>query len=239
MYSIFKKEINQFFSSLTGYITIIVFLVVCGLFLWVFDNNILDNGFASMDQFFTISPWIMMFLLPALTMRSFADEYKVGTIEILSTLPITENQLVLGKFISSFLLVLFSIVPTLLYVFTIAQLSGGNIDSGGIIGSYIGLLFLCAAFTATGLYTSSLSNNQVVAFIASVFINFLLYAGFESISRLQVFQNGLDYIISQLGMQFHYDSISRGVLDTRDLIYFISIVFLFLLATRLNISKRK
>ncbi len=239
MLSIYKKEINQFFSSLTGYIAIIVFLAVCGLFLWIFDENILDFGYATLDKFFLFAPWVMLFLLPALTMRSFSDEFKSGTIEVLYTLPLREQDIILGKYAAALTFVLFALLPTGLYVFTIFRLSGGNVDSGGLIGSYIGLLFLSAAFTAVGVFCSSLSNNQVAAFLIGVFVNFMLYSGFESISRLGLLGDGVDYIISQFGMQFHYNSISRGVLDTRDLIYFISVLILFLAATRLSLLKRR
>jgi len=239
MLSIFKKELNSFFSSLIGYMAIIVFLLAGGLFMWVFDNNILDYGYANLDKFFLFAPWIMLFLLPAITMRSFSDEYRSGTIEILSTLPLRARDIILGKYLAAFVLVIFSILPTLLYVFTIATLSKGNIDTGGIIGSYIGLLFLCGAYTAVGLFCSALTANQVIAFILAVFANFILYAGFESLSRMDFLSGGGDYIISQLGMQFHYNSISRGLLDTRDLVYFLSLIALFVLATALMVDRRK
>ncbi|HOZ51169.1 MAG TPA: gliding motility-associated ABC transporter permease subunit GldF [Chitinophagaceae bacterium] len=242
MVSIFKKELNSFFSSLVGYMAIIVFLLVCGFFMWVVpNNNMLDYGYATMDKFFVFAPWVLMFLLPALTMRSFSDEYKGGTIEILSTIPLTENQIILGKFFASFVLVLFSILPTLLYVYTISHLSiiQGNLDSGGILGSYIGLLFLSAAFTAIGIFCSSVTSNQVIAFLIAIFTNFILYAGFETMSKMPFLGNGIDYIVSQIGMQFHYNSISRGLLDSRDIVYFLSIVAIFILATRLSLQKRK
>lgn len=241
MISIFRKELHTFFSSLVGYIAIIVFLVVCGFFLWLIpENNMLDYGYANMDKFFDLAPWVLLFLIPAITMRSFADEFKSGTIEILSTLPLKEYQLIGGKFLSSFVLVLFSILPTLVYIFTLASLSiiSNNLDTGGMIGSYIGLIFLAGAFTAVGLFCSSFTNNQIIAFLAAVFLNFILYGGFETMSRLPVLANGADYIVSQIGMQFHYNSISRGVIDTRDLIYFISIIVIFLLATQLMLQKR-
>lgn len=242
MYSVYIKELNAFFSSLIGYISILLFILVIGFFLWLDPgSNILTDGYATLDKFFIMTPWVIMFLIPALTMRSFADEFKSGTIEILSTLPISEYNIVVGKFLASFSLVLISLIPSVLYIFTISQLSviKGNIDSGGIIGSYIGLLFLNAAFTAVGLFCSSLTTNQVIAFLIAVFVNFILFTGFESLSQISAFNNGLDYIISQIGMQFHYNSISRGALDSRDIIYFLSIVILFILATKLSIEKRK
>lgn len=242
MYYIFRKELNSFFSSLIGYMAIVVFLLVCGFFMWVVPNaNLLDYGYASMDKFFAFAPWVMMFLLPALTMRSFSDEFRAGTIEVLSTLPLKESSVIIGKFLASLVLVIFSLLPTLLYVYTLSNLAiqKGNMDSGGIIGSYTGLLFLSAAFTAIGVFCSSLNSNQVVVFLLAVFANFILYAGFETMSRLPVLANGADYFISQLGMQYHYYSLSRGVLDSRDMVYFLSVVVLFILATRLSLQKRK
>jgi ABC-2 type transport system permease protein len=242
MISIFKKELHAFFSSLVGYIAIIVFLVVCGFFLWIMpDENILDYGYATMDKFFTLAPWVLLFLIPAITMRSFSEEFKSGTIEVISTLPITENQLIGGKFLASFLLVVFSILPTLVYLLTLASLSSivNNLDSGGIFGSYIGLMFLAGAFTAVGLFCSSCTNNQIIAFLAAVFLNFILFNGFAILSQLPVFANGIDFIITQIGMQFHYTSISRGVLDTRDVCYFLSVIVVFMLASKLMLDRRK
>lgn len=242
MYSIFRKELNSFFSSLVGYIAVAVFLLVCGFFMWIAPNsNILDYGYATMDKFFAFAPWVLMFLLPALTMRSFSDEYRSGTIEILSTIPLTEYQIILGKFLASLALVIFSLLPTLLYVYTIGHLSiiKGNLDSGGILGSYIGLFCLSGAFTAVGIFCSSLTQNQVIAFLIAIFANFILFAGFETLSKLPVLENGPDYLISQIGMQFHYTSISRGLLDSRDIVYFLSLVALFILATRLSLQQRK
>ncbi|MBL7765602.1 MAG: gliding motility-associated ABC transporter permease subunit GldF [Chitinophagaceae bacterium] len=242
MISIYKKELNLFFSSLVGYIAIIVFLLVCGFFMWVVpDSNMLEYGYATMDKFFISAPWILMFLLPALTMRSFADEYKGGTIEILSTLPLKESQIILGKFLASLTLMVFSLLPTLIYVFTLSSLSvvANNLDTGGITGSYIGLFFLSAAFTAVGTFCSSLTSNQVIAFLMAVFTNFILYSGFDTLSRMPFVSGTPEYIISQIGMQFHYASISRGLLDTRDIVYFISVTIIFLTATSLSLQKRK
>jgi ABC-2 type transport system permease protein len=201
----------------------------------------LDFGYASMDKFFALAPWIILFLIPALTMRSFSDEYKAGTIEVLFTLPLKDREIILGKFFASSLIVVFAIFPTLLYVITLASLSviKNNVDTGAIIGSYIGLLFLCGAFTSIGLFASSISNNQVIAFLIAVFINFIVFAGFETISKIPMFDNGIDYILSQIGMQFHYDSISRGLIDSRDMIYFMSVIALFILAARIALGKRK
>jgi hypothetical protein len=241
MKSIIRKELNIFFSSVIGYMAIIVFLLICGLFLWVFENNILDYGYATMDRFFVLAPWVYMFLQPAISMRSFSEEIKSGTIELLYTLPISPSKIIIGKFLANFLIAVFSTLLTLFYVYTISHLSSvkSGIDYGGILGSYLGLLFLCAAFTAVGIFSSSLTPNQVVAFVIGIVANFLLFAGFDMIAKLPVFSNGIDYIISQFGMQFHYNSISRGLLSTRDFIYFISVVGLFLFATGIVLDKRK
>ena len=241
MKSIFLKEIRSFFSSLVGYFVIVLFLLVAGLFMWVMpDTNIPDFGYASMDRFFSFAPWLLIFLIPAITMRTFSDEFKSGTIEFLATKPLQNKDIILGKFFASFVLVIISILPTLLYVYSISALAITNheLDMGSIIGSYLGLLFLVAAFTSIGLFCSASTENQIIAFLLSVFVSFLLYMGFESVSKLPFFAGMLDYYISQFGMTFHYNSISRGVLDSRDLVYFLSISALFLLGTNLFLQKR-
>ncbi|HTB51322.1 MAG TPA: gliding motility-associated ABC transporter permease subunit GldF [Ferruginibacter sp.] len=240
MWSICKKELHQFFSSLTGYIAITLFLLVNGLFLFVLkDSNIFDFGYASLDKFFELAPWILLFLIPAITMRTLSDEFKTGTFEILQTKPLTKWQIVLGKYFSILFVLLLVIVPTFLYIFTIKALSaGGGIDSGGITGSYIGLFLLATVFSAIGLCCSSFTNNAVVAFLLSAFACLLLYFGFNAVSKLPVFQGSADYYIEMLGIDFHYRSISRGVLDTRDIVYFGSIIYLFLLITVKNLHKK-
>ncbi|HNU88270.1 MAG TPA: gliding motility-associated ABC transporter permease subunit GldF [Ferruginibacter sp.] len=240
MWSICKKELQQFFSNLTGYITIILFLLVSGLFLFVLpDSNIFDFGYASLDKFFELAPWILLFLVPAITMRTLADEFKGGTFEILQTRPLSRWQIVLGKYVSILIVLLFVIIPTLVYVFTIKSLSTqGGIDGGGILGSYIGLFLLAAVFAAIGLCCSGFTNNAVVAFLVSAFACLVLYFGFNALSRLSFLVNGPDYYVEMLGIDFHYRSISRGVLDSRDLVYFISIIFLFLLITVKNLRKK-
>ena len=233
MIAILKKEFNSFFSSPIAYLVIGVFLLINGLFLWVFkdDFNLLNAGFADLNPFFFLAPWILLFLIPAITMKSFADEFNNGTIEILKTRPISNWQIVLGKFWASLLLVIIALAPTLIYVYTIYQLGNpvGNIDFGSTIGSYIGLLFLAATYTAIGLFTSTLSKNQIVAFILGVFITFILFYGFDSISNS--FANE-SLSIQKIGINEHFKSISRGVIDTRDLIYFISVTFFFLFITK-------
>jgi ABC-2 type transport system permease protein len=239
MWPICKKELRQFFSSLTGYIAIIVFLLVNGLVLFVFRNNILENGYATLDDFFSFAPWVLLFLISAITMRSFPDEFKSGTFEILGTRPLSKWQVVTGKFFGSLIVAVIALIPTVVYYFTINHLaSTTGIDSGAAAGSYLGLLLLTAVFTSIGVCVSSFTTNAVVAFIISLIACVLLYFGFSAISQLPVFSNGLDYYIEMLGINFHYQSISRGVIDTRDLVYFLSLVIFFLLVTRQNLQKR-
>jgi ABC-2 type transport system permease protein len=240
MWSVCKKEFRQFFSSLTGYIAIVVFLLLNGLFLFVFpDTNILDFGYATLDKFFELSPWILLLLIPAITMRSFADEFKGGTFEILQTRPLRRWQVVGGKYTGSLLVVIIALVPTIIYAISVEKLSAlGGIDTGGTIGSYIGLIFLAAVFVAIGVCCSSFTGNAVVAFIAGAFVCFLLYSGFNAISRIPALASGADYYVEMLGIDFHYRSISRGVVDSRDIIYFLSIILFFLVLTSRNLLKR-
>ena len=239
MWPVCKKELRQFFSSLTGYIAIIVFLLANGLVLFVFEDNILDFGYASLDKFFQLAPWILLLLIPAITMRSFADEFKGGTFEILQTRPLSRWQITGGKYFGSLAVVVVALLPTIVYFFSIQQLSSNEgIDTGAAIGSYIGLFFLAAVFTAIGISISSFTNNAVVAFIISLIACSLLYYGFNAISRLPGLEGGADYYVEMIGIDFHYRSISRGVIDTRDVIYFLSVIFLFLTITNRNLLKR-
>lgn len=228
MKSILLREIKSFFGSPTGYLVIAIFLLLNGMFLWVFEGefNILNSGFADLSPFFTISPWILIFLIPAVTMRSFSDERKQGTLELLLTKPLTVWQIVQGKFFGAMLLIVIAIIPTFIYVYVISSygMPEGNIDMGSTIGSYFGLLFLIGSYTAIGIFTSALSENQIVAFILSVFLCFFFYFAFGGISTFLGGQNFLE----SLGMESHFRSMSRGVLDSRDIIYFISICVLFL-----------
>lgn len=240
MGSIFKKELNQFFSNLTGYIAIILFLIINAVFLFMLqDSSIFEFGYASLDKFFELAPWVFMFLVPAITMRSLSDEFRTGTFEILKTKPLSAWQIVLGKYFSVLVVLLLAILPTMIYVITIKTLgTQAGIDSGGIIGSYIGLFLLAAVFSAISLCCSGFTNNAVVAFLVSAFSCLILYFGFNALSKLPFFANALDYYIEMLGIDFHYRSISRGVLDSRDLVYFTSIIFIFLLATVKNLHKK-
>ena len=208
-------------------------------FLFFPQSNILDFGYATLDQFFELAPWILLLLIPAITMRSFSDEFKTGTFEILQTKPLSNWQLVAGKFLGSFFVVLIALIPTLLYPFMINSLSmQGGIDVGATIGSYIGLLFLAAVFIAISICCSSLTNNAVVAFIISAFVCFVVYSGFNAISQIPNLEAGADYYLEMLGIDFHYRSISRGVIDSRNIIYFLSVILLFLLFTKRNIARR-
>jgi len=239
MWSVCNKELRHFFSSLTGYIAIVVFLLVNGLVLFVFEDNIFDYGYATLERFFDLAPWILLLLIPAITMRSFAEEFKTGTYEILQTRPLSRAQIIGGKYLGSFIVVFIALVPTVIYIFSIQRLSSNEgIDMGATIGSYIGLMFLAAVFTSIGVCASSFTNNAVVAFIASLVGCALLYYGFDAISRLPGLTNGFDYYLEMAGIDFHYHSMSRGVIDTRDVIYFLSMITLFLAITNRNLLKR-
>lgn len=229
MKALLLREIKSFFGSPVGYLVVAVFLLLNGLFLWVFEGqyNILNSGFADLTPFFTIAPWILIFLIPAVTMRSFSDEMKQGTLELLLTKPLSMWQIVGGKFLGAMLLIIIAIIPTLVYVFVIWELGmpAGNIDLGSTIGSYFGLLFLIAAYTAIGIFTSALSDNQIVAFLLSVLGCFVFYFAFEALAGLIPAASNL---ISGLGMDSHFQSMARGVIDTRDVLYFVSVTILFL-----------
>jgi len=240
--AILNKEIRSFFSSLIGYLVVGIFLTLCSLFLFVFNGsyNILDNGFADLKPFFDLAPWIFIFLIPAITMKSFAEENKLGTMELLLTKPIGTWNLVLGKFLGAFLVSLIAILPSLVYVFTVYSLGDppGNLDIGASLGSYIGLLLLAASYTAIGVFASSLTNNQITAFIVAVFLCFFLFFAFEGINDFKLFGNST-YGIEYLGISYHYKSMSRGVLDTRDLVYFLSLIILFISLTYFKINSNK
>ncbi|SDX46657.1 gliding motility-associated ABC transporter permease subunit GldF [Flavobacterium degerlachei] len=240
MKAILLREIKSFFGSPIGYLVIALFLILNGLFLWVFDGeyNLMNTGFADMTPFFTLSPWILIFLIPAVTMRSFSDEKKQGTLELLLTKPLSIWQIVNGKFLGALLLIIMAIIPTFIYVVVISKLGmpEGNIDMGSTIGSYFGLVFLIAAYSAIGIFTSTLSDNQIVAFIISVFVCFFFYFGFEGLASMTP---TFSTIISALGMQDHFKSMGRGVIDTRDILYFVSLTVLFLSLTVYKLKSLK
>ncbi len=241
MRAIFRKEVASFFSSIAGYVAVLVFLITCGLFLWVIpDTSILDFGYAGLDQFFNLAPWFLLLLIPAITMRSFADEFRSGTIEWLFTKPVRDIEVVLGKYFAALVLVTFALLPTLVYAYSISALAAERTvpDWGAIMGSYIGLLFLAGTFTAVGLFASSLTANQIVGFIVALFLSYLLYAGFGAIASVPAFAGGVDYYLGLLGLSYHYEAISKGVIDTRDVVYFVSVIVLFLAATRVVLARR-
>ena len=242
MFAIFKKEINGFFSSLTGYIVIIVFLLINSLFMWVFPGewNIFDNGYAGLDTLFFISPWVFMFLVPAVTMRMIAEEKRQGTMELIYSRPITERGIVYGKYFASVALVLLALLPGVIYYISVYQLgeSPGNLDKGGTMGSFLGLFFLASVYASAGIYASSLTDNQVIAFILAVVICFVLFMGFDSFAYLPGLKK-LDEFVIRLGINEHYKSISRGVIDIKDVIYFAAVAILFNEATRFHLISRK
>lgn len=241
MRAILFKEISGFFSSLVAYITIAAFLIVTGLYLWVFrESSILEYGYAGLDSFFNIAPFIFMFLIPAITMRSLAEERKDGTFELLATRPVTDWDIVIGKFLAAILIVILTLIPTIVYYISVYQLGvvKGNIDTGAVIGSYIGLVLLGSAFVSLGLFASSFGKNQVIAFTIAVFLCFFFFSGIDSFSQLITLQDLSSYL-NWLGINQHYQSISRGVLDTRDLTYFLSFCILFLLLTKTILGARK
>jgi ABC-2 type transport system permease protein len=237
MLAIFKKEFNSFFSSTIAYLTIGMFLLINGLFLWVFDDdfNILNAGFADLTSFFYLAPWILIFLIPAITMKTFADEFRSGTIEILKTRPITNVTLVLGKFFAILTLLIIVLIPTFVYVYSIHELGNpvGNLDYGSISGSYLGLFLLASSFASIGIFTSTLSKNQVVAFLLGICMVFLFYYGFDAVSSLF---GEYSYTIKLFGMNEHYKSISRGVIDSRDVLYFMSIIIFFLFVSKQKLT---
>jgi len=240
MLRIFLKEINSFLDSLIGYAVVVVFLVAMGLLMWVFpETSVLDYGFADMYTLFSLGPFVFIFLVPAITMRSFAEERKMGTLEWLLTKPVSEGEIVLGKFLASVCLVIVALIPTLIYYVTLYQLGNpiGNIDTSGVIGSYIGLVLLGAVFCALGILASSLVTNQIVAFLLAAFLSFILYAGFESASAL-VNDGTVALLIRQLGIQYHFEALSRGLVDSRDLIYFFTLSGILLLGAKTVLSSR-
>ncbi len=240
MWTVFSKEVNSFLNSLIAYVVIAVFLTGIGLLMWVFpETNVLDYGYADMETLFSLGPYVLMFLIPAITMKFFAEEKKGGTLELLLTRPLSEVQIIGGKYLAGLFLVVFTLLPTSLYYFSISSLGNpvGNLDTAGILGSYVGLLLLGAAFTSIGLMASSLSENQIIAFILSVFLCFFLFTGFTSIAAINVW-GPYSVLLEELGMLTHYNSLSKGLLDSRDIVYFLSVIFIFLLITRLKLNQR-
>ncbi|WP_266205838.1 gliding motility-associated ABC transporter permease subunit GldF [Pontibacter kalidii] len=241
MFAILKKEFNGFLNSLIAYIVIAVFLVAIGMFMWVFpESSVLEYGFADMQTLFYMAPFVFLFLIPAITMRTFAEEKREGTIELLLTKPITDLELILGKYFAALLLALFALLPTLLYYYSVYELGSpqGNVDSAAVVGSYLGLIFLAGVFAAIGVFASSISDNQITSFVIAVFLCYIIYTGFDLIASIPVW-GGYSYFISQLGISYHYTAISKGLVDSRDVLYFLSVIAIMILATKLVLRSRK
>ncbi len=240
MIALLKKEVFTFFQNITGYIIIGLFLIVLGLFLWFFPTefNILQSGLASFEPMFILIPWMFLFFIPAITMKLFAEEKRQGTLELLITKPVSEFQIVLAKYLSALVIIIIAILPTLFY-FIIVQyfLSNHSVDTGAFWGSFIGMILLASSFAAVGVYSSSLTDNQVVAFLLAIVILLILYLGFGLLSQLS-FLRPVSEFIEYLGMDFHYQSLSKGVLDSRDLVYFLSVDALFILLTVIKLKSR-
>lgn len=242
MWSLCKKEISQFFSNLTGYLAILLFLLLNGLFLFISSSfNILEYGYATMENFFILSPFILLILIPAVTMRLLTDEWRTGTMETLLTRPISARSIIFGKYLASLIVILLALIPTLIYPICLELLAEDQhaLDMGATSGAYIGLIFLCSSFAAISLCASSFTQNPVVAFLSGASFCLIAYAGPEMLSKISLFRGNIDYLLLQTGMQFHFRSISRGVIDSRDLIYFISLTALFLFITTKRLEARK
>jgi ABC-2 type transport system permease protein len=242
MFAIFRKEINGFFSSLTGYIVIIVFLLVNSLFMWVFPGewNIPDSGYAGLDTLFFLSPWLFLFLVPAVTMRMIAEEKRLGTIELIFSRPVTDREIIYGKYFASVILVLLALLPGIIYYISVCRLgeSPGNLDKGGTLGAFIGLLFLASIYVSAGIFASSLTDNQVIAFILALFICFIMYMGFDSFAYLPGLKK-IDEFVIRLGINEHYKSMSRGVIDIKDVAYFLAVIGIFNESTVIVLLSRR
>lgn len=242
MLAIFRKEINGFFSSLTGYVVIIVFLLINSLFMWVFPGewNIFDRGYAGLDTLFFISPWVFLFLVPSVTMRMIAEEKRLGTIELIYSKPISERGFVYGKFLASVALVILALLPGIIYYISVYRLgeTPGNLDSGGTMGAFIGLFFLASVYASAGIFASSLTDNQVIAFMIAVLICFILYMGFDSFAYLPGLKE-LGEFVMRLGINEHYKSVSRGVIDIKDIAYFLGVIGVFTELTVFSLQSRK
>lgn len=242
MRTIFFREINAFFSSSIGFLAIGIFVVITGFLIWFFpDYSILNYGFATLEILFSLAPILLLIIIPAITMKLFSEEKQLGTIEWIYTKPVRDRDIILGKYFASLFLIFIALLPTLVYYFSVYQLGypKGNIDNGGVIGSYIGLFLLSAIFCAIGLFCSSITSNQIVAFIMAALISALFFWGFNLMSTFVVFEGKIEYVLKNIGISYHYDSISRGIVDTRDVVYFLSAIFVFLFATHFVLEKRK
>jgi len=242
MFALLRKEISEFFSSITGYVVVVIFLLINSMFIWIFhtDFNILDAGYAGLDNMFILAPWIFLFLIPAVCMRLFSEEKRSGTSEWLLTKPLSDFKIVFAKYISGYILSALSLLPTMIYLISISILADppGNLDYGGIAGSYMGLFLLAAVYVSIGLFASSLTRNQIIAFFVSVVLCYFFFLGFSQLASLGFSGTTQDFIIA-LGINDHYTSMSRGVIDSRDVIYFLSVISLFVFFTKLSLESRK
>jgi len=239
MIRVFTKEFNSFLNSLIAYLVIGVFLTGIGLLLWVFpETSVLEWGFADLDTLFSMAPYVFIFLIPAITMKSFAEEKKMGTMELLLTKPLSDWDIVIGKFLASFALTLMALLPTLIYYFSVSRLGNpaGNIDTAGVIGSYVGLALLAFVFCAIGILASSLTVNQIVSFILAAFLCFIFYSGFDEIAALS---GSFALTIKQFGILYHYEALSKGLIDSRDVIYFLSVAGLMVLGAKTVVGSRQ
>lgn len=241
MIQVFLKEVNSFLNSLIAYIVLSVFLIGVGLLVWVFpETSVLEWGYADLETLFSFGPYVLLFLLPAITMRTFAEEKKAGTLELLYTRPLTDWQVILGKYFSSLFLLLLALIPTLLYYYSLSELGNppGNIDTAAVAGSYLGLFLLGSVFAAIGVFASSLTENQIVSFLIALFMCFILYSGFSSLATIDVLSSS-GYVVQQLGILYHYNALSKGLIDSRNVVYFLSVIVLMLMLTKLVLSSRK
>ncbi len=240
MISIFRKEVGTFFNGIIGYVVVGVFLLLSGLIIWVYPNsNVLDYGFAELNVFFDFCPYVFLFLIPAVTMRMFAEEFRAGTIELLFTKPISIQNIILGKYFASLFIIILAIIPTIIYYFSIYYLGNpvGNIDSASVVGSYFGLIFLAAAYSSIGIFTSAITKNQVVSFILAAVLCYFFYDGIGQIAS--IFRGTIEYFITYIGLNFHYASLGKGLIDSRNMLYLFSFSYFFLILTTIFLKRRR
>ncbi|MBD0404551.1 MULTISPECIES: gliding motility-associated ABC transporter permease subunit GldF [unclassified Flammeovirga] len=241
MWQIFQRELSSFFSAVLGYLVMAVFLVMMGMFVWVFpQTSILEGRFSSLDPLFNVAPYVFMFLLPAITMRGLAEEKKTGTLELLFTRPLTDFQIIGGKFFAAWMTAVLALIPTVIYYFSVYELGApkGNIDTAAVMGSYVGLIFLSGGFAAIGVFASSITSSQIVSFIVAVVFCFICYDGISSVASIPALGD-YAYGIGLWGIDFHYRSLSRGLIDSRDILYFFSLIGIALSLAKLSIGSRR
>lgn len=239
MIALIRKELTLYFSNLSGYLISCLFLLITGLFLWLIPGNwnVFTTGYVNLNGLFELAPWLYLFLVPSVSMRLFADEYRLGTMELLMTSPLSSWKIVGAKFTAGFFVIILSLLPSLIYVYSISTMASpmGNVDMGAIVGSYVGLILLACIYLAIGLFTSSLTDNQIIAFLLALVACYLLYAGLDFSSS--IFNGRWAHFIAEGGIASHYDSISRGLIEIVDIVYFFSVTLLFLFFTTLRIER--